>query len=254
MPPSLHSASNLAAPVCPGPAGDGLRLVAYLRVSTDQQAEKGYGLQTQKKAIAAWARQQGHEVAVWTSDEGVSGSNGIDKREGLYEALRAIQDHEADALVIYNLDRLARLLHVQEAVLAQVWQADAKVFSIEDRGEILEDDPEDPMRTAMRQMRGVFAQLERSMIRKRMMEGKRTKKAQGGYIGGAPPYGYSAVDGALVPDEDEQAALRRIVALHAQGVSLRGICKTMDAEGYRPKRSKAWHPYSVSKIIETSTA
>lgn len=229
-----------------------MKLVAYLRVSTDQQAEKGYGLQTQRRAIASWAKAEGHEIVLWTADEGLSGSNGIDKREGLYEALRAVQDRQADALVIYNLDRLARLLHVQEAVLAQVWQAGGKVLSVEDRGEILEDDPDDPMRTAMRQMRGVFAQLERSMIRKRMMEGKRTKKAQGGYIGGAPPYGYTAVDGALVADEDEQAAVQRIVALHAQGVSLRGICKTLDAEGYTPKRSKAWHPFSVSKILEST--
>jgi hypothetical protein len=34
--------------------------------------------------------------------------------------------------------------------------------------EILEDDPEDPMRTAIRQIRCVFAELERGVIRQRM--------------------------------------------------------------------------------------
>ena len=56
-------------------------------------------------------------------------------------------------VVVYNLDRLARKLTVQEGVLATVWDRGGSVFSLGDGGEVQQDDPDDPMRTAMRQMR-----------------------------------------------------------------------------------------------------
>jgi len=56
-----------------------------------------------------------------------------------------------------------------------------------DAGESHADDADDPMRTAMRQMTGVFAQLERGMIRARMARGKRAAAAQGRYTSANPP-------------------------------------------------------------------
>lgn len=87
-------------------------------------------------------------------------------------ALASLKSGAADALVITSPDRLARQMTQQEGCLAEVWKAGGKVFSLGDGGEVLEDDPEDPMRTAIRQMRGVFAQLERGLIRPRMAKGR----------------------------------------------------------------------------------
>jgi hypothetical protein len=60
------------------------------------------------------------------------------------------------ALILAKLDCLARSLTVQEAVLAKVWAAGGLVFAV-DHGEVQPDDPDDPARTAFRQMMGVFA-------------------------------------------------------------------------------------------------
>jgi DNA invertase Pin-like site-specific DNA recombinase len=76
-----------------------MNIVAYIRVSTDKQAEDGCGLDVQRDAVRSWARAHGHRVVLWTSDEGVSGSNGLDAREGLADALRALRTSAADALV-----------------------------------------------------------------------------------------------------------------------------------------------------------
>ena len=56
---------------------DADELVAYLRVSTETQLD-GLGLDVQRKSIRQWARANRHRVVLWTSDEGVSGSNGLD--------------------------------------------------------------------------------------------------------------------------------------------------------------------------------
>jgi DNA invertase Pin-like site-specific DNA recombinase len=228
-----------------------MKLAAYLRVSTDRQAEHGLGLAVQEQAIRKWAKANGHRVVLWARDEGVSGANGVEDREELTDALEALTDGRAAGLIAYNLDRLARKLEVQEGILAKVWDAGAKVFTVED-GEVPQDDPDQPMRTAMRQIRGVIAQLDRSMIAKRMRDGRRLKRARGGYAGGGVPLGYRAEGRELVADPDEQALLARIRELRGQNRSLREVADTLTAEGYRPKKSKTgtWHPESLRLIVK----
>jgi DNA invertase Pin-like site-specific DNA recombinase len=224
------------------------KLVAYLRVSTDRQAEEGFGLGVQEKTIRGWARANGHRVALWCRDEGVSGSNGVEDREGLPEALTALRDGRGDGLVVARLDRLARNLSVQEAVLAKVWDLRCDVYAV-DLGLVARDDPDDPMRTALRQMVGVFAQLERSMISKRLRDGRRHKAEQGGYAYGAPGLGYRAEGGELVADDAEQAVVNRIRELHAAGQSTRQIAATLEAEGHRTKRGGSWQSMTVARVI-----
>lgn len=118
-----------------------------------------------------------------------------------------------------------------------------------DLGQVGEDDPDDPMRTALRQMVGVFAQLERGMVTARIRAGKKLKLEEGGYAHGSPPFCYRAEDGALVADDDEQEALAGIRELHEAGESLRKIAQKLTSEGYRPKRSKRWHPASLARIL-----
>jgi DNA invertase Pin-like site-specific DNA recombinase len=226
-----------------------MKLAAYLRVSTDKQAEEGLGLEVQEQAIKRWAKRNGHRVVLWTRDEGVSGSNGPDTRLGLQDALNALRHREAEGLITYNLDRLARTLHYQEAILGQVWAMGGTMFTVED-GEVLEDDPDDPMRTAMRQMRGVFSQLEAAMIRKRMKEGRRAKAAKGGYAHGAPQFGKRAEGRSLVDDPDEQKAIELVARLHAENKSFREIAAALTAEGHKPKRSATWHPMMVRRIVQ----
>ncbi len=225
-----------------------MKLAAYVRVSTDSQVDDGQGLDLQRQAISRWAKANGHRIVRWCSDEGVSGTIDAADREGLGGVLEALERGEAAGLVVARLDRLARKLHIQEAALAHVWNAGASAFTV-DSGEVLRDDPDDPMRTAMRQMIGVFAELERSMIAKRMRDGRKMKAERGGYAHGAPAFGYRADKRCLVPDASEQATLERIRSLYIAGFSLREISATLTQEGYRPKRSERWHPESLRRII-----
>lgn len=225
-----------------------MRLVGYLRVSTDRQAEKGQGLGVQEAAIRTWARTHDHRIVAVHRDEGVSGSNGVEDRLGLPSALSLVQAGKADGLIVARLDRLARALTVQEAILGKVWAMGAEVVTA-DSGLVLRDDPDDPMRTAMRQMAGVFAQLDRALITKRMRDGRRAKADQGGYVAGAPALGLRAVGGELVVDEDEQATVARIVELAAEGRSLRQIVEVLEVEERATKRGGRWHPYTVAKVL-----
>ena len=73
-------------------------------------------------------------------------------------------------------------------MLALVWQCGVKVFAA-DTGEVHRDDPDDPMRTAIRQVMGVFSELDHSMVAKRLRDGRLAKAAAGRKAVGDYPFG-----------------------------------------------------------------
>ena len=231
-----------------------MKLAAYLRVSSEAQLD-GLGLDLQEKAIRSWSRSAGHQVAVWTRDEGVSGSNALEHREGLLDALRAVRDGAAAGLVVYRLDRLARDLIVQETILSELRRLGAVTFSTSAaEASYLTDDPDDPSRKLIRQVLGAVAEYERSMIALRLRSGRRLKAERGGYIGGQVPLGYRAEGGQLVEDADEQDTRSRIVVLRSEGLSLRQIAASLEAEGRPSKCGGSWHSNTVRRILLATTA
>lgn len=232
-----------------------MKLIGYVRVSTIGQAKDGLGLPTQERMIRAWAKTSKHRLVKMIRENGKSGTLDETERPGLLEALTALRSREADALVVTSIDRLARALHVQEGVLGKAWALGGKVFTV-DGGEVAQDDPDDPMRKAMRQMAGVFAELDKNMIAKRLRNGRKTKALAGGYAYGSPPYGWRAPvtaeerkRGKLVPVDDEQKAITLARQLHRKGASLREIADTLLERGYKPRSGKTWHPPGIRNIL-----
>lgn len=225
-----------------------MKVIGYARVSTIGQAKDGLGIPTQQRLLRQWAKSNGHRLVRILDENGKSGTLPETDRPGLLEALTAVKRGEVEALAVTSLDRLARALTVQEALLLQVWAAGGKVFTV-DGGEVPQDDPDDPMRTALRQIVGVFAELDRRMIVKRLRNGRATKAAAGGYSVGAPPYGWRAEEGELVEDDHEQAVRRSIVAWAKDGESLAEIARRLNDAGRLPRRGR-WHPTTVKRAIE----
>jgi DNA invertase Pin-like site-specific DNA recombinase len=225
-----------------------MRVIGYARVSTGVQVAKGVSLPDQEKGIRAWCRANGHTLVTIHCDKGISGGRDETEREALATALADIRDGRAVALVAKDLTRLARSLTVQEATLGMLWRLGGRFFCYEN-GEVLADDPDDPTRIALRQMMGVFAELERRMTAKRLRDGRRAKHERGGFAFGSPQFGRRAEGGELVIDDREQAAVERIAQLHQAGASLRQIAATLETEGHKPKRSTRWHPQSLARVV-----
>lgn len=222
-------------------------VVAYLRVSTDRQAE-GFGLDVQDAAVRMWAKKNRARIAHIVIDRGVSGT--VMDRPGLAEALGHIEAGRARALVVPRLDRLARDLMLQEWIRAELLRAGAQLRSADPVEDVyLIDDPDNPTGTLVRQIMGAVAQYERAMIRLRMNAGKAKKRQAGGYAGGQPPYGYRAHGHDLVPNLDEQRQVQRMKRWRRDGKSFREIADRLNAEGV-PARRGRWHPPTVQRVIE----
>lgn len=192
----------------------GQRVIGYTRVSTAEQVD-AFGLDVQEAKIRTYCRAEGLQLVAMLSDQGQSGSNGLDDRLGLAAALAWIEKGDTGALVVYRLDRLARDLLLQETIHARLEAGGASVLSVSEPA----IDGDDATRTLVRQLLGGIAQYERAAIRRRMMAGKAAKVAQGGYGGGRPPYGYRAASGSLEPNREEAAILEIVKTKRNEGAS-----------------------------------
>lgn len=226
--------------------------VAYMRCSTLEQT-KGDSLEAQRDAIVAWAERDGRRVVGWFWDAGKSGSNGIEKRLGLGDALDALRDDPAKPteLVVAELTRLSRDLMVQEFLLADVRRLGARLRSTRDEEDrVLEEgsEDEDASRVLIRQVLGAIAEYERKVIRLRLVRGRRHKNERGGYIGGGVGYGVQVVDDELVPDPATWPILERIADLHDRGLSYAKIADELNETGnLGPDGIHWWAARSVSR-------
>lgn len=234
-----------------------MNAIVYLRVSTDEQAQSGLGLEAQRAACEARARALGaHSVSVF-ADEGVSGSTPIAEREGLVAALESLG--KGDCLIVAKRDRIARDYLVAGWVDLEVARAGARLISAAGEG----TDSDEPMAKVMRGIVDLFAQYERDMIRARTAAALRAKRARGEKTGGAVPFGYrvacvTVTDGSerktLVADKGEQAAIARARELHAQGLGLRRIASALAADGFTGRGGRRLAATTVARLLQRDLA
>jgi DNA invertase Pin-like site-specific DNA recombinase len=204
------------------PVADTTRAVAYIRVSTEEQH---LGPEAQLAAIEAWAARSNITIVAVHRDLGISGATPLADCPGLMAALEDLGTHTAGTLIVAKRDRLARDVMKAAMVEARAEALGARIASTAGEG-----DGTDPSAKLMRQIVDAFAEYERALIGARTKAALAALKAKGQRIGGLS-YGFSDVNGQLVPNEDEQRVIRRAKELSSQGTSLRGICAAFRADG-----------------------
>src|SRR5215212_5932724 len=93
------------------------RAALYVRVSTEDQANEGYGLGVQLDQVTAYARAFGLDVVQTYTDPGISGTTRASERPGLSQAIADAQAQQYDVLIVPAIDRLAR----KATVLLAIW-------------------------------------------------------------------------------------------------------------------------------------
>ena len=235
-----------------------MRAVAYLRVSTDEQAESGAGLRAQEDACRAHADRAGAELVGPFLDAGVSGAAPLDARPGLVEALARVGP--GDALLVAKRDRLGRDPIIVAMIEAAVAKRGGRVASAAGEG----TDGDDPSSVLMRRIVDAFAEHERLILKARTRAALLAKRRRGQRTGSVP-YGSELVDDgrrsktdrpvALVPSVAELATIGLVVQLRAGGMTLRRIAAELDRRGIPPKQGAArWQHSAVVKILERAAA
>lgn len=222
------------------------RTVAYIRVSTEDQATTGVSLEAQEARIGAYALAMGFEVSEVIRDAGASAKTL--QRAGMVRLLEGVRSGATERVVILKLDRITRSTRDLAELLEIFAKSDAALVSV---SESL--DTKSAAGRLVVNMLGVVAQWEREAI------GERTEAALGHKRANlkayAPtPFGYRREGSDLIADPLEQDALEEAIRLDCSGYSFRAIGRVLDARGVKPHRGTAWHASSVRAMLRSKMA
>ncbi|GBE54098.1 MAG TPA: recombinase family protein [Euryarchaeota archaeon] len=78
----------------------------YIRVSTEEQAEKGASIEAQEEFLEDWAKKEDFEVYGTYTDKGYSGKNL--KRPALQKLIKDAKNKKFSVVLCYHNDRLSR--------------------------------------------------------------------------------------------------------------------------------------------------
>lgn len=202
------------------------RVVAYVRVSLDKQAEGGGSLEAQREKLDLFARLHELEIVEVCVDAGASAKT-LD-RPGLDRVRTLLRSGRVGGLLVAKLDRLTRSVRDLDTLVSEHFATGGSaLISI---GENV-----DTRSAAGRLVLNVLtsvAQWEREAIAERTSTVMRSMRARGEYTGGKAPFGFRLdPTGALVEEETEQRAIARVGQLRADGLSLVAVARAAAAEG-----------------------
>jgi site-specific DNA recombinase len=215
------------------------KAIAYIRVSTDKQQDKGHSLLAQQEKITAYASLYDLDIVDYVIETGSAKNL---NREGLQGALAQIKSGKADALIVVKLDRLTRSV-ADLGYLVETYFNKAGLLSVSEQI--------DTRSASGRLVLNVLAsvsQWEREAIGERTSAVRQSMKANGLYCGGSVPYGQMLVSGELVTNPNEQAIINRAKALKAEGHSLRTIATMFSNEGLKTRKDTDFSHVLVSRM------
>jgi len=228
------------------------RAALYLRVSTEEQAVEGYGLDVQTERTNAQAIAKGMQTIDTYCDPGISGTKGPDERPELARMLADAAARKFDAVIVLSLDRLGRKTSLVLSLVEQLSDVGVALVSCKESL-----DTSTPQGQFVLTMFAALAQLEAGVIRERTTAGRNERGAVDGEKGGRLPLGYVRV-GEDVIDIDPNTAriVRRIFELNAMGLSLRKIANDLNVSGVPTARAHQqryhgaqWHASNVREVL-----
>jgi site-specific DNA recombinase len=206
--------------------------IGYVRVSSDYQKDNT-SLPIQREEIERYCQRKGYRL--FGIFEDVFSAESAQEREGFQRALACIFANLADGMICYKLDRFARRVLDAESVKKELQDRGKKLITVVDTLDL--DTPDGEL---MFTFKGMFAEYERKQINLRTSQGRERKRQEGGYLGGAPPYGWRPYKGGLEEVPEEQAVIRRVKQMHQDGMSFPHIARVLNAEGVRTKKRTKW--------------
>jgi DNA invertase Pin-like site-specific DNA recombinase len=206
-----------------------MRVIGYTRVSTEEQALSGLGLEAQEQIIRAECalERRGWQLVELIADEGESGKTL--ERPGLQRALHLIATGKADVLLVTKLDRLSRSV-IDFSVLLEWFthEVEARLVALD-----VDVDTSTAAGLMMARILSVVAEWERDVIAERTRSSLAALRARG------KPTGRPAV-----ADHPELAG--RIRLLRTKGMTYQAIADKLNAEGVPTIRGGAqWRVSSV---------
>jgi DNA invertase Pin-like site-specific DNA recombinase len=234
------------------PTAAPVQAVAYVRLSRakPKSGDTEVGLETQltgcERAIAALG---GSVVAV---EQDIHSGDRLD-RPGLWRAIERVQAGEANAIIVYAVDRFGRDSVQQGVAVHAIRAAGGRLLSATQNLE------QGPIGEFMRSVYEFAGAIELASVRERTNRALDAKfrKAARYKPSTRPPYGYrrigSGASARYVIEPAEAAVVRRIFTQQSAGTSLRQILRGLNGDGIPSPAGGRWFPSTLHTIMARGT-
>jgi site-specific DNA recombinase len=182
----------------------GGKVVLYARVSTEEQAKKGYSLAQQLEALREHAAREGYEVLAEVCDEGWSGA--YLERPGLDRVRNMVEAGEVSIVLAQDRDRFAREPAYHYLLRKEFEERGTEIQALNDRGD---GSPEGELTDGILDQ---LAKFERAKMMERTRRGKQRKAREGRIIATRAAFGFDfnpTRDGYVV-NPDRMEIVRRV--------------------------------------------
>lgn len=234
---------------------ENLKAVSYSRVSGKGQVE-GYGFDRQEESIKNFADQNGYDLVELYREEGISGTTGEEDRPAFKEMLLNVIRHKIGFIIIEGMDRLARELRVQENLCVYIASKGIQLVSANTGENITKAIEGDPMKKALIQIQGVFAELDKNQTVRKLRNGRdkarkeneRTKKR-------LTVDGRGKCEGRKSYKETNQELIEAAKKLHRKPrhgtrLPLLTISKKLHEMGFMTKSGKPFAATQIKRLVE----
>ena len=221
------------------------RVFVYVRVSTAHQAEEGYSIPQQIERLQKYCDAMGWILVKIYTDDGYTGAS-LD-RPAMNQMIKDLEAGHADIVLVDKLDRLSRSQFDTLYMIQKVFDVNNVAFV--SRAESF--DTSTPFGKAMVGILAVFAELERSRIKERMIDGKEGRAKEGKHRGGGfDPigYDYNPETGSLEINEYDAMQVREIFDLFIERMPIFTIMTYMNKRGYRHKYGD-WKSQTIRSML-----
>ncbi|MBZ2406159.1 recombinase family protein [Liquorilactobacillus hordei] len=225
------------------------RAVGYVRVSTAEQADEGFSIAAQGELIRQECSRYGSELQFVRlyADEGISGKS-IKRRPQMQQLLADVQAGEIDAVICWNISRIARNVANLLEIVDIFESNDVSFISINEKM-----DTQTPAGRLMLQIMASMGEYERNNIAENVYMGSRRRAVEGWNNSGLV-LGYDNVtdkDGnhTLQINSDEASIIKHIFDLAALGKGLRAIANELNKMGVCTKRGNSFSTAAVKVIL-----
>jgi len=193
------------------------KVAIYSRVSTEEQAKEGLSVDAQIDKCESFCKARGWEVFKVYKDAGFSA--GSLNRPALELLLRDAEEKKFNIILVYKIDRFSRKLKDLITILENLKMKGINFTSVTEQ-----IDTTSAMGEAFFQIIGVFAQLERGMVKERVQLSFDRKINLGEALYRAP-FGYIYQNKKLVKHPENAGKIKEIFEMWNAGINYKEICK-----------------------------
>lgn len=236
-----------------------LPVIIYLRVSTEEQARRGFSIPEQREAARRKAeelageleRTSGARVELQIREFLDDFGGDILERPVLEDVRAFLKNHQVRYFICLDPDRFARSLMLQLVVTDEIEKAGTQLVFVQHN---YEKTPEGQL---FYQMRGAISQFEKAKILERTSRGRKGKIKAGRRPNGAAPYGYrhNKVTDELEIEETEARWVRAIFEWSARNqLGPAEIARQLNDLGVPTKRDNGkWYRGVVRRMLLNPT-